>query len=404
MNVLASFWRQRNYRIATIVALVSLLWLGSGVLAPESGLKEGADSAESGAPGNPGESLVVQGRRLQSQPYTTRVLVNGHTEANRKVQLKAELDGVITALPVAEGRAVREGEVICRIEAEDRPERLEQAKAALRKAELDYAGAQRLREKGLQSETDIAQRSVALANARADYKRALVAVENLEIRAPFDGVVNHRAVELGDFIRRGEECATLLDLNPVLVVGEVSEAQVGKLVPGAPASAQLRQGERVQGELRYVSQEAHSVTRAYRVEVAVDNSNGSLRGGLSGQLALPTGEVNAHRINASLLTLDDRGDLGVRILDEENRVQFRNVSLVSDGDAGIWVTGLPDPVTLITVGQEYVTVGEIVQVEMEEGAGDLPPPSQALDREALEGAENQPVAERPATAGRSEPQ
>lgn len=404
MNVLASFWRQRNYRIATIVALVSLLWLGSGVLAPESGMKEGTDSAESGASGNPGESLVVQARRLQSQPYTTRVLVNGHTEANRKVQLKAELDGVITALPVAEGRAVREGEVICRIEAEDRPERLEQAKAALRKAELDYAGAQRLREKGLQSETDIAQRSVALANARADYKRALVAVENLEIRAPFDGVVNHRAVELGDFIRRGEECATLLDLNPVLVVGEVSEAQVGKLVPGAPASAQLRQGERVQGELRYVSQEAHSVTRAYRVEVAVDNSNGSLRGGLSGQLALPTGEVNAHRINASLLTLDDRGDLGVRILDEENRVQFRNVSLVSDGDAGIWVTGLPDPVTLITVGQEYVTVGETVQVEMEEGAGDLPPPSQALDREALEEAENQPVAERPATAGRSEPQ
>ncbi|WP_237066751.1 efflux RND transporter periplasmic adaptor subunit [Microbulbifer guangxiensis] len=381
MNVFASFWQQRNYRIATIVALIALLWLASGLLAPEKGSGDGAANRQAGAPASSGESLAVQARRLQAQPYTTRVLVNGHTEANRTVKLKAELDGVITALPVAEGRTVRQGEVICRIEAEDRPERLEQAKAALRKAELDFAGAQRLRDKGLQSETDIAQRAVALADARAEFKRAQVAMENLEIRAPFDAVLNHRAVELGDFIRRGEECATLLDLNPILMVGEVPESQVGRLVPGAPASAQLRGGERVQGELRYVSQEAHPVTRAYRVEVAVANDSGSLRGGLSGQLALPTGEVSAHRINASLLTLDDRGDLGVRILDEENRVQFRNVTLVSDGDAGIWVTGLPDPVTLITVGQEYVTVGEMVEVEMEEAAGDLPPPSQSLGRE-----------------------
>jgi multidrug efflux system membrane fusion protein len=399
MNVFASFWQQRNYRIATIVALIALIWLVSGVISPDNTGEEGERSAEQKAASAGAEALVVQARRLRAQPYTTRVVVNGHTEANRTVQLRAELDGVISSLPVAEGRAVRQGDVICRIEAEDRPERLEQAKAALRKAELDYAGAQKLREKGLQSETDIAQRTVALANARADYKRALVAVENLEIRAPFDGVVNHRAVELGDFIRRGEQCATLLDLDPVLVVGEVSESQVGKLIPGAPASAQLRQGQRIQGELRYVSQEAHAVTRAYRVEVAVDNSDGTLRGGLSGQLALPTGEVDAHRINASLLTLDDRGDLGVRILDEENRVQFRNVTLVSDGDAGVWVTGLPSPVILITVGQEYVTVGETVQVELEEGAGDLPPPSQVRDE-----AESQPVAERSGAAARGEPQ
>ncbi|GAA5524208.1 multidrug resistance protein MdtA [Microbulbifer aestuariivivens] len=381
MNVFANLWQQRNYRIAIIVALLSLLWLTSGLIVPqESADSEGSAGAQ--AANAQGESLVVQARRLQAQPYTTRVVVNGHTEANRVVRLRAELDGVISSLPVAEGRAVRQGEVICRIEAEDRPERLAQAKAALRKAELDYAGAQKLRDKGLQSETDIAQRTVALANARADYKRAQVAMENLEITAPFDGVVNHRAVELGDFIRRGEECATLLDLDPVLVVGEVSEAEVGKLIPGAPASAQLRQGDLVRGELRYVSQEAHEVTRAYRVEVAVNNRGGKLRGGLSGRLALPTGEVNAHRINASLLTLDDRGDLGVRILDEENRVQFRNVTLVSDGDTGVWVTGLPNPVTLITVGQEYVTVGETVEVKIDEAAGDLPAPSQEQEEAA----------------------
>lgn len=368
MSVLSDLWRHRNYRVAAIVALLAVLWLLSGQLspsdaAPDRTVKEAAGHVE---------ALRVRARHITAQPYTTRVLVNGHTEPNRSVRLRAELDGVIVALPVAEGRAVKKGDVICEIDAEDRPERLERARAALHKAELDYAGAQRLRNRGLQSDAGLAQQEVALANARAEFKRASVDVSHLMIRAPFDGVVNQRAVELGNFIRRGEECATLLDLDPLLLVGEVSETQVGGLTLGGPASAQLQTGQRVRGQLRYISQQADEVTRAYRVEVAVANGSGALRGGISGRLALSTGEVMAHRINSSLLTLDDRGELGVRILDQQNRVAFANVTLVDDSDEGIWVSGLPQQTTLITVGQEYVTEGEIVGVELETGGSDLP--------------------------------
>lgn len=372
MSVLSYLWRHRNYRVAATVALLAVLWLLSGQLFPSDAAPDRTVTAAETA--GSAEELRVRARRIAAQPYTTRVLVNGHTEPNRSVRLRAELDGVIVALPVAEGRAVKEGDVICEIDAEDRPERLERARAALHKAELDYAGAQRLRKRGLQSDAALAQQEVALANARAEFKRASVDLSHLKIRAPFDGVVNQRAVELGDFIRRGEECATLLDLDPLLLVGEVSETQVGGLALGGPASAQLQTGQRVRGELRYISQQADEVTRAYRVEVAVANGSGTLRGGISGRLALSTGEVMAHRINSSLLTLDDRGELGVRILDQQNRVAFASVTLVDDGDEGIWVSGLPQQTTLITVGQEYVTEGEIVGVELETGGSDLPAP------------------------------
>ncbi|WP_323846939.1 efflux RND transporter periplasmic adaptor subunit [Microbulbifer magnicolonia] len=391
MNFLASFWHQRNYRVATVVAVLALLWLLSGLLSSGESQHPGQGAAASTAAH--AEALRVQARRIEAQPYATRVQVNGRTEANRSVRLRAELDGAIVALPVAEGRAVKKGEVICEIAPEDRLEQLARASAALRKAQLDFAGAERLQKKGLQSDTAMAQQQVSLAEARAEYRRAEVAVDNLQIRAPFDGVVNSRAVELGDFIRRGEECATLLDLDPILVVGEVSESQVGNLIPGGPASAQLQQGQLVRGSLRYISQQAHELTRAYRVEVAVDNAGGALRGGLSGRLALPTGEIMAHRINSSLLTLDDRGDLGVRILDEENRVHFAGVTLVGDGDEGIWVSGLPQRVTLITVGQEYVTAGEIVQVEFEQLESDLPAPGANTGAAAV-GAGVVPVADK----------
>ncbi|WP_428818984.1 efflux RND transporter periplasmic adaptor subunit [Microbulbifer sp. MCCC 1A16149] len=373
MNFLLNLWRQRNYRFAAIVALLSALWLLSGLLAGDGDSETAArESGEKNA--RPAEAMRVKARQLQAQPYMTRVVVNSRTEANRSVRLRAELDGVIAALPVVEGQRVSRGDVICEIAAEDRPEQLARARAALRKAELDFAGAKKLQGRGLQSEAAMAQQEVALANARAELKRAQVDVQNLKIRAPFDGLVNSRAVELGDFVRRGEECATILDLNPILVVGEVSESQVANLQPGSKASAQLQLGQLVEGRLRYVSQEAHPVTRAYRVEVAVANPDGALRSGISARMALPTGEVQAHRINASLLTLDDRGDLGVRTLDEEQRVRFVNVRLVSDENEGVWIAGLPSNTTLITVGQEYVSEGEKVEVELEESAGDLPAP------------------------------
>ncbi|WP_237055409.1 efflux RND transporter periplasmic adaptor subunit [Microbulbifer sediminum] len=372
MNSLIEIWRHKNYRTALVVAVVALLWLASGLLG--SG-EQGESPATDGAAGGKAAPVSVRARRLEARPFTTRVTVNARTEANRSVRLRAELDGVITGLPVPEGRSVEKGDVICRLEAEDRPQRLERARAALRKAELDFAATRRLREKGLQSEADLAQQEMALANARAEFERARVEMENLEIRAPFAGVINQRAVELGDYIRRGEECATLLDLDPILVVGEVSEGEVGSLSPGAPAAAELHQGRAVEGRLRYVSQEAHTVTRAYRVEVAVDNGDGGLRAGLSGRLVLPTGEVRAHLINSSLLALDDRGKLGVRHLDRENRVQFANVQLVGDGSEGVWVTGLPEETNLITVGQEYVTAGQVVAVTQEDGQSALPPPA-----------------------------
>ncbi|WP_444903858.1 efflux RND transporter periplasmic adaptor subunit [Microbulbifer sp. CnH-101-E] len=362
MSALVSIWSNRNYRIALLVTLLALAWLFSGVLLPEED-SESANSAEK-AGIVPEAAMRVQARRIEAQSYATRVLVNGHTEANRSVRLRAELDGVIARLPVPEGSQVQQGEVICEIEAEDRLEKLALAEAALNKARLDYAGAERLKKKGLQSDTAMAQQNVALAQAQADFTSAKVMVDNLKIRAPFAGVVNKRVVELGDFIRRGEECATLLDLDPILVVGEVSENQVGNLVPAGPASAELQRGIPVQGKLRYISQQAQEITRAYRVEVAVNNPGNLLRGGLSGRLALPTGEILAHHINSSLLTLDDSGTLGVRVLNENNRVDFINVTLVGDGDGGVWVSGLPDPVTLITVGQEYVSQGDIVKVEM----------------------------------------
>ena len=69
----------------------------------------------------------------------------------------------------------------------------------------------------------------------------------------------------------------------------------------------------------------------------------------------------AHRVSPAVLALDDNGNLGVKTLAEDNTVAFREIKIVKTESNGAWVTGLPNEVTLITLGQGFVNPGEEVE-------------------------------------------
>ena len=74
----------------------------------------------------------------------------------------------------------------------------------------------------------------------------------------------------------------------------------------------------------------------------------------------------AQKISPSLLTLDADGVVGVKIVDEFNRVVFYPVELAISKPDGVWVTGLPETARIITVGQGYVAVGQEVEPSFEQ--------------------------------------
>ena len=75
---------------------------------------------------------------------------------------------------------------------------------------------------------------------------------------------------------------------------------------------------------------------------------------------LPGETVKAHRVSPSLFTLSDSGELGLRTVNSEDQVEFYPVAILEDSPNGAWVTGLPERVRLITVGHEFVAVGQTV--------------------------------------------
>ncbi|MBU3070967.1 efflux RND transporter periplasmic adaptor subunit [Aestuariicella sp. G3-2] len=356
-------WSNKNYRISLYLGAVILVWLASGMVLPSA-----EDEPQTQVVATEPEPILVQARYIDAQNYQPELRIRAFTQAHRSVSLRSELSGKVVALPAVEGQPVAKGDVLCELALDDRQVRLLEAQSAVDQAQLEYDGSLRLKSGGYQSATAIAGAKARLDSAKAELLRSQLDMENTRIRAPFAGVIDRYAVEVGDYMDRGDECGVLLELDPMIIRGQVSETQVGHLRKGDKAFGQLLTGQKVTGEVSLVGYGSDSKTRTFPVEVTVDNRDLTLRSGITTELIVPTAAIAAHKIPSSLLTLVDNGKVGVRILSEDHRVQLVEVELIGDSDGAIWVSGLPAHTLLITVGQEYVSQGEKVNVAIEGGS------------------------------------
>jgi multidrug efflux system membrane fusion protein len=168
-------------------------------------------------------------------------------------------------------------------------------------------------------------------------------------------------MNVGDYAVPGSSCATLIDLDPMLVRADVTETEVGSIALGDRVAGRTSSGREIQGVVTFIGKQSDPETRTYPVEITVDNADYSLRSGLTVSVRIGLSEVRAHLISPALFPLNDQGEHGVRTLDESDRVEFHNIQIIEDGPAGVWVTGLPGTTRLITVGQEFVSPGEVVE-------------------------------------------
>ena len=90
---------------------------------------------------------------------------------------------------------------------------------------------------------------------------------------------------------------------------------------------------------------------------------------MSGSLQIAAEPMSAHLIPSSLVLLDDAGHLVVRAVTDRGVISTLSVANVGESREGVWVTGLPDRVALVTVGQNYVTEAEQVSVSYRHSSG-----------------------------------
>ena len=341
--------------IIVLVAVVVLFFVVRSVFGG------GGETAEAKAP-PPNATPSVQAKLTPETVREIEIVMRGRTEAARTVIVRSETAGVVASTPTAEGSFVKQGQVLCRLAVDARQASLDQARAALKSRQLQRKAAAELAAKGFRSETQVLEAQANLDAAMAGVRAAEIALHQVDIRAPFSGVFDRRDAEIGTYLSPGQPCGTMIELNPMLVVGDAPETEAARLRAGAPGHARLVNGQTLDGRVRYVSRDADPQTRTYRLEVAVPNPGNAVRSGLSADLRIAAGAGAAHLVPVSALVLDSAGRQGVRYVLPDGRVAFSPVTVLEETPDGMWISGLKGTVNVITVGQSFVADGQKVRV------------------------------------------
>ncbi|PQM56283.1 MAG: efflux RND transporter periplasmic adaptor subunit [Rhodobacteraceae bacterium] len=292
------------------------------------------------------------------------LVLRGKTAASRKVEVRAEISGAVISSPRPKGSSIETGETLCEIAAGTRFVTLSEAKTRLSEAEEKFDVAKTLTEQGYSTKTSNLTQETLLESAKASLKKAEYEISKLIIHAPFAGVLENNTAELGSYLNQGSLCGTIIDLSQVKLIGYVPEVKIREISVGAKAAGKTVSGITTDGLVSFISKRADPITKTFQVEIIAENYDSNIRDGETVEIAIELEANTAHLLPQSVLTLNDEGSLGVRAV-IEGEVKFYEVNILRDQINGLLLTGLPETIDVITVGQEFVLSGQKVNVTYE---------------------------------------
>lgn len=354
--VLKLLHRYKSWLISAAITAAIALWLASGHVGDDTKALEAAGQPEVQATTH----ARVRVRHQTAEEVTRNIVVNGRTAPARVVELNAETDGRVVATGAERGDRFSAGDVIVKLDDRDRHARLAEAEATVKQRQLEFEARARLKGNSYVSEAQLQEADAMLEAAKAELMRARLDIDYMFVRAPFDGALQDRHVEVGDFVKLGDPVATIVDERKLIVRASIPEYEAHFIMKGGPGSAKLASGQTVNGTIRYVAPVADEATRTFNVELEIDNTDGALRGGMTAELTIPAETIYAHKVSPSLLTLDDDGNLGIKTVNDSGLVEFHKADIAMSSSEGVWIAGLPYAATIITVGQGFVAEGAVV--------------------------------------------
>ena len=395
--------------VAFIILLVVVGWFFSGQLnSKKENLKKEPEKSEFN-----NNIIKVESAILIAEDINQSIRLQGQTKHNRKIEIKSETTGNIIKKNYKRGQLIESKEILLEISIEDRLELLNshkkdferikkelsinekkrdnlifKTKEQIKLFEIEFNSVKKLVDKGLSSKSKLNLASFNLAEANSNlkdielnYQSQLTNLEsqlanikskikniekdinNTKISPPFSGIINNSYVEIGDYVQPGNILLSVVDLNPIKIQGFISESQINKIQIGKKAKVISSNSITKIGEITFISPSAETSTRTFEIIIEADNNDLLFKSGITTTIEILGDSIKAHKISPSILTLLDDGTVGVKAINQKNLVVFYPIKKEIDTIDGMWVTGLPEKVKIITSGQEYITVGQSVDIK-----------------------------------------
>jgi multidrug efflux system membrane fusion protein len=396
-----------SYGIALVIVVGLAIWLGSGILVtggngPGNGVKpvvsllekDGgpltdaiessgindheeehavdphltiAERNEATSGGDNAAPRSVRIAEVTAQNMPIEVPLRGRTKAKSSISVVAQTAGIVQSVAVRKGQSVKAGDTLCTLDPGARKLAVDQAQAALDQAQTAYTANLELVRKGVAAQNTTLAVEAQLKGAQAALENAQLELGRTTIKTDVSGVISDPMASVGSMLAMGQPCATIVELDPMLFIASVPESRIAYARVGLTAAVTTITGDTAEGKVSYIAATADEATRSFPIEVDLPNGDLELRDGMTAEAVVNVGTAPVHVLPQSVLTLDDDGVLGIRTVEDGNKVAFHAVTIIKDTREGVWVTGLPYKINVITVGQEFVQPGQIVDAKTADG-------------------------------------
>ena len=348
---------KKSHQIAIGIVLVLMVWMALGLFKDDP--KQTNTQTEKS-----NKLFLVEVIQSQVKEIPMVIQAVGNVRPWQHTTLSVEVEGKVEKIEVKDGQVVEAGDLLVTLEQNDKQAQLEKNQSLLRYQKSRYERSKTLAKKQFQSELDTEEAYAAMKSAEAAVQSSQMDLENTSIKAPFTGIFESRQVDVGDYLAVKGEVGQLIDNSQLIITVPIPQNTINQIKLDKLAQVQFATGESKSGIVHFKSALADAETRTFKVEVKVENSDWSILAGSSADVFITLDQRKAHYVSPAILVLNDKGEIGIKSVNTQDKVQFHPVTIINSDKDGVWLAGLPDSLQIITVGQAYAKTGSQVQTAL----------------------------------------
>ncbi|MES2513921.1 MAG: efflux RND transporter periplasmic adaptor subunit [Bacteroidota bacterium] len=257
--------------------------------------------------------------------------------AIQHIELRAMERGYLENIFVDEGQSVKKGQQMFKIMPQLYNAELQKAQAETNFAEIEYQNTKQLSDKNIVSPNELALAKAKLDKAKAEQSLAQTHLQFTDIRAPFDGIMDHFQVRLGSMINEGDLLTTLSDNSQMWVYFNVPEAEYLNYKNHATEENLLKvnllmannQMFEYPGEVKAIEADFNNETGNIAFRATFPNPKGLLRHGETGNIQMGIQLKNAIIIpqKATFEVLEKKF---VYVIDKDNKIKSREITVAAE--------------------------------------------------------------------------
>lgn len=312
------------------------------------------------------KGIPVSIMELKTRPFSEYLNVTGTVEARNRIQIIVEEGGTLDRVVKDKGSVAKKGDTLAVLENKILRASFNEARSALRQAELDYNSKKVLYDKRAISENEYLASRYGLERAQAAYELAKARYSKLFITAPLNGYVNDRFYDIGAYATPMTAIFDFIDNEYMIISAGVAERFLNDIEIGTPVDIVFDAFPdlQIESQVSFIHRSIDPQSRTFEIEVQIPNPDRKLAPQMIANLKI----LRRSYENQIVIPLDAviETEQGRFVYLEKDRQALKMpISLKAIYQDSALVEGLQPDQKLVVVGQQQLTDGDSLMVKQE---------------------------------------